>query len=74
MSTKERFVEYLKIKGIGQTAFEESAGLSRGANTPRNNNDAKIHRKSIIQSFWESFFSCEQKIYLPLLLQRVTFA
>ena len=31
MSTKERFVEYLKIKGIGQTAFEESAGLSRGA-------------------------------------------
>ena len=32
MSTKERFVEYLKIKGIGQTAFEESAGLSRGYN------------------------------------------
>ena len=31
MSTKERFVEYLKNKGIGQTAFEESAGLSRGA-------------------------------------------
>ena len=31
MSTKERFVEYLKIKGIGQTAFEESAGVSRGA-------------------------------------------
>lgn len=31
MSTKGRFVEYLKFKGIGQTAFEESAGLSRGA-------------------------------------------
>ena len=31
MTTKERFVEYLKFKGIGQTAFEESAGLSRGA-------------------------------------------
>lgn len=31
MSTKERFVEYLRKKGIGQTAFEESAGLSRGA-------------------------------------------
>lgn len=31
MSIKERFVEYLKYKGIGQTAFEESAGLSRGA-------------------------------------------
>lgn len=31
MSTKERFVEYLKVKGVGQTAFEEQAGLSRGA-------------------------------------------
>ena len=31
MTTKERFVEYLKFKGMGQTAFEESAGLSRGA-------------------------------------------
>lgn len=31
MNIKERFVEYLKYKGIGQTAFEESAGLSRGA-------------------------------------------
>lgn len=31
MTTKERFIEYLKIKGIGQTSFEESAGLSRGA-------------------------------------------
>ncbi|MBP1613946.1 MAG: hypothetical protein H6Q13_1394 [Bacteroidetes bacterium] len=31
MGTKERFVEYLKSKGVGQTAFEESAGLSRGA-------------------------------------------
>lgn len=31
MTTKERFVEYLKFKGFGQTAFEESAGLSRGA-------------------------------------------
>ncbi len=36
--------------------------------------DAKIHRKSIIQSFWESFFSCEQNFYLSLLRQRVTFA
>ena len=25
MTTKERFVEYLKFKGFGQTAFEESA-------------------------------------------------
>ena len=40
----------------------QSNALARWANTPRNNNDAKIHRKSIIQSFWESFFSCEQKI------------
>ncbi len=31
------------------------------ANTPRNNNDAKIHRKSIIQSFWESFFHVNKK-------------
>ena len=31
MTTKERFVEYLKFKGMGQTAFEELAGLSRGA-------------------------------------------
>ncbi|EFS33740.1 helix-turn-helix transcriptional regulator [Bacteroides sp. D2] len=31
MTTKERFIEYLKIKGIGQTSFEESSGLSRGA-------------------------------------------
>lgn len=31
MNTKERFVEYLKVKGVGQTAFEESAGLSRGS-------------------------------------------
>ncbi len=31
MTTKERFVEYLKFKGMGQTAFEESAGLSRGS-------------------------------------------
>lgn len=31
MTTKERFIEYLKVKGIGQTAFEESAGLSRGS-------------------------------------------
>ena len=31
MGTKERFVEYLKYKSIGQTAFEASAGLSRGA-------------------------------------------
>lgn len=31
MATKERFVEYLKTKGIGQTSFEESSGLSRGA-------------------------------------------
>ena len=40
----------------------------------RNNNDAKIHRKSIIQSFCESFFHVNKKIYLPLLLQRVTVA
>lgn len=31
MTTKERFIEYLKIKGIGQTFFEESSGLSRGS-------------------------------------------
>lgn len=31
MNTKERFVEYLKSKGIGQTSFEEASGLSRGA-------------------------------------------
>jgi SOS-response transcriptional repressor LexA len=31
MTTKERFIEYLKFKGLGQTAFEESAGLSRGS-------------------------------------------
>lgn len=31
MTTKERFIEYLKIKGVGQTSFEESSGLSRGA-------------------------------------------
>lgn len=31
MTTKDRFVKYLKFKGLGQTAFEESAGLSRGS-------------------------------------------
>lgn len=31
MSTKERFIHYLKFKGIGQTAFEMDAGLSRGS-------------------------------------------
>lgn len=31
MTTKERFIEYLKMKGIGQTSFEESSGLSRGS-------------------------------------------
>lgn len=30
MTSKERFIIYLKEKGIGQTAFEESSGLSRG--------------------------------------------
>lgn len=30
METKKRLVEYLKTKGIGQTDFEEKAGLSRG--------------------------------------------
>lgn len=30
MKTKERFILYLKFKNLGQTAFEESAGLSRG--------------------------------------------
>lgn len=30
-NAKKRFVEYLKLKGMGQTAFEESAGLSRGS-------------------------------------------
>ena len=40
----------------------QSNALARGANTPGNNNDAKIHRKSIIQSFWESFFHVNKKI------------
>lgn len=31
MTTKERFIEYLRIKGVGQTSFEESSGLSRGS-------------------------------------------
>lgn len=31
MSTKERFIYYLKTKGIGQTSFEVDAGLSRGS-------------------------------------------
>lgn len=31
MSMKERFIHYLKCKGIGQTAFEMDAGLSRGS-------------------------------------------
>lgn len=31
MGTKERFVEFLKYKEIGQTAFELSANLSRGS-------------------------------------------
>ena len=31
METKERFISYLKAKGIGQTAFEAKAGLSRGS-------------------------------------------
>lgn len=31
MNTKERFINYLKEKGIGQTAFEAKAGLSRGS-------------------------------------------
>lgn len=31
MTTKKRFIEYLRIKGIGQTSFEESSGLSRGS-------------------------------------------
>jgi len=30
MNAKERLVSYLKEKGIGQTAFEEKAGLNRG--------------------------------------------
>lgn len=30
MNTKERFIEYLKYKKIGQTNFESKAGLSRG--------------------------------------------
>lgn len=30
MTSKERFIDYLKEKGLGQTAFEKSAGLSRG--------------------------------------------
>ncbi|MDR1938171.1 MAG: helix-turn-helix transcriptional regulator [Tannerellaceae bacterium] len=36
MNTKERFVLYLKEKGIGQTAFEEKAGLSRGQIAQKN--------------------------------------
>lgn len=31
MNTKERFIEYLKSKKVGQTAFEVAAGLSRGS-------------------------------------------
>lgn len=31
MGIKERFIKYLKAKSVGQTAFEESSGLSRGA-------------------------------------------
>jgi putative phage repressor len=31
MNAKERFIEYLKMKGIGQTSFEQSSGLSRGS-------------------------------------------
>lgn len=30
MGIKERFIKYLKTKSVGQTAFEESSGLSRG--------------------------------------------
>ena len=47
MSTKERFVEYLKIKGIGQTAFEESAGLSRGAIAKKTGFNADSIEKTI---------------------------
>lgn len=29
-TAKQRLIEYLKIKGIGQTSFEKKAGLSNG--------------------------------------------
>lgn len=48
MNIKERFVEYLKYKGIGQTAFEESAGLSRGAIAKKSGFNADSLEKIIV--------------------------
>jgi transcriptional regulator with XRE-family HTH domain len=36
MDIKNRLVEYLKHRGLGQTAFEEKAGLSRGQIAQKN--------------------------------------
>lgn len=45
METKERFIMFLKTKKIGQTAFEEFAGLSRGSISQKNGFSSKSIEK-----------------------------
>lgn len=45
METKERFIKFLKTKKMGQTFFEESAGLSRGSISQKNGFTSKSIEK-----------------------------
>lgn len=48
MDAKERFIQYLKFKGVGQTAFEAKAGLSRGVLSQKSGLTASSLEKIII--------------------------